>query len=54
MLDRWMVVLSGDALVDELRKLPDEVMSFHEATVKVCFDPTRVYQTHPADPPYFS
>lgn len=35
-----MIVLSGDALVDELRKLPDEVMSFHEAAVKVSIDPT--------------
>lgn len=29
--DRWIVILSGDALVDELRRLPHEVMSFGEA-----------------------
>lgn len=38
MPDRWIVMLSGSALVNELRKLPSEVMSFHEAAnqVRVC------------------
>ncbi|CAL1693826.1 unnamed protein product [Somion occarium] len=31
MLDRWLVVVSGPKLVEELRKLPDEQVSFLEA-----------------------
>lgn len=37
MLDRWMVLLSGNALVDELRKLPEDEMSFRQAFNQVYF-----------------
>lgn len=28
LLDQWLVILSGEALVDELRRLPADVVSF--------------------------
>ncbi|KAH9942847.1 cytochrome P450 [Amylocystis lapponica] len=31
MPDRWLVVVNGPKLIDELRRLPDDQMSFHEA-----------------------
>ena len=46
-LDGWIIVLSGRALSDELRKLPDSVMSFYEATNQVrpfsCTSRTRTH-----------
>lgn len=35
MIDRWVVILSGNALLDELRKLPEDVMSFTQAANQV-------------------
>lgn len=34
--DRWLVVVSGPKLVEELRKLPDDKMSFLDAIADVC------------------
>lgn len=34
-LDGWIIVLNGRALSEELRKLPDSVRSFYEATNQV-------------------
>ena len=31
-IDRWIVVVSGPELIDELRKMPDEMVSFELAT----------------------
>jgi len=45
MVDRWIVMLSGDNLVDELRKLPDDVMSFVEATNQVRLSPAHTIRT---------
>lgn len=33
--DRWQVVVSGLDMVDEMRKAPDEVFGFLEATMEV-------------------
>jgi hypothetical protein len=35
-LDSWLVVVSGPALVDELRKAPDHILSFEAAAEEVC------------------
>ena len=34
-MKRWHVIVSGPKLVDELRKAPDDVLSFLEATREV-------------------
>ncbi|EPQ60474.1 cytochrome P450 [Gloeophyllum trabeum ATCC 11539] len=31
-IDRWMVIVSGPKLIDEVRRAPDDVLSFTEAT----------------------
>ena len=36
MMDRWLVVVTGPELVDELRKIPDEKLSFDHAVRDVC------------------
>lgn len=33
---RWQIVVTGPQLVDEVRKAPDEIMSFQEAVYEVC------------------
>jgi hypothetical protein len=33
----WIVVVSGGPLMEELARLPDDVVSFEEATGKVCY-----------------
>ena len=38
LLDQWTVVVSGPKLVDELRKRPDEELSFMEGTEEVRLD----------------
>lgn len=30
-MDRWMVILTGPKLVEELRKIPDDKLSFDHA-----------------------
>ena len=35
LLDQWTVVVSGPKMVDELRKRPDEELSFIEGTEEV-------------------
>lgn len=35
MPDRWLVILSGSRLTDELRSLPQDVMSFDEGANQV-------------------
>lgn len=39
--DRWLVVVTGKKLVDELQRLPDDVVSFVEAAGDVCLHPAR-------------
>lgn len=41
MMDRWVVVLTGPKLVQELRKIPDEKLSFDHAIrdVRITFSP---------------
>lgn len=31
MLDRWVVIITGPKLVDDVRKLPDDQVSFNAA-----------------------
>lgn len=35
MMDRWVVVVTGSTLVDELQRFPDDQASFHEAAMDV-------------------
>jgi hypothetical protein len=35
MLDRWLVLATGSQLIDELRALPEEQMSLHDALCEV-------------------
>ena len=34
-MKRWHVIVLGPKLIDDLRKAPDDVLSFHEATREV-------------------
>lgn len=45
MMDRWMVVLTGPKLVEELRRIPDDKLSFDHAMRDVCiaFPPALVH-----------
>lgn len=45
MMDRWMVVLTGPELVEELRKIPDDKLSFDHAMRDVCI----LYYLFPLD-----
>jgi hypothetical protein len=36
MLDRWLVLVTGPQLIEELRVLPESDMSLHEALCQVC------------------
>ena len=45
-MDRWMVVLTGPKLVEELRKIPDDKLSFDHAMRDVCI----LYYLFPLDP----
>jgi hypothetical protein len=36
--DRWMVIVSGTELVEELRRAADDELSFMEATGEVYFN----------------
>jgi hypothetical protein len=45
MMDRWMVVLTGPELVEELRKIPDDKLSFDHAMRDVCI----LYYLFPID-----
>jgi len=38
-IDKWMVVVTGRKRLDELRKAPDDALSFQEATDEVCSRP---------------
>lgn len=35
MPDRWLVLLTGEDMIDELRKLPDDILSFDAAMNQV-------------------
>ena len=37
LVDRWIVVVSGPQLIEEIRKMPDEQMSFLDAASEVSF-----------------
>ena len=44
-MDQWMVVVSGHKLVEEMRRRPDDELSFTEAIESVC----RIIITSPID-----
>ena len=37
MLQRWLIVISGPRLIEEVRRLPDDQVSFIEALEEVYF-----------------
>ena len=43
LLDQWVVVVSGADMVEELRKMPDEVVSILEAADEVCTARNAIY-----------
>ena len=37
LMDQWMVVVSGHKLVEDMRRRPDDELSFTEAIESVCY-----------------
>lgn len=45
MIDKWMVVVSGPQLIDDVRRAPEEQLSFHGAVSEVIINKRSLVQT---------